>query len=46
MIDVKKDNFKDEITTKDGHSFSTSPDYMRNRKLNNYKNWMKEQFSE
>ncbi len=46
MIDVKKDNFKDEITTKDGHSFSTSPDNMRNRKLNNYKNWMKEQFSE
>ena len=47
MIDVvKKDNLKDEITTKDGHSYSTQtlPESIRNRKINEYKNWMKNKF--
>ena len=47
MIDVvKDDNLKDEITTKDGHSYSTQTihDNIRNRKIDEYKNWIKNRF--
>lgn len=33
---------KDGITTKDGHSSSTNQDYLLNKRMDNYKKWVKE----